>query len=478
MRKTQILLTLALFIYPLKDYSQSRFDVEKTSFSTQRYDEFCPVRFDGQIIFCSNQRYKSLIAYQSQRKTSLYNIYRVILSEDMAQNKPEIFSRNLVTPFNDGPVAFEPGGKRLVYSRNIDTHTRVRNIVDQNNNLGLYFAENKSGEWILTTEFAYNDPYYSITTPCYSPDGKYLYFGSNMPGGYGGTDIYRSAYTNGEWGEPENLGNVINTPGNEVYPFVSEDGLLFFASDGHGGLGEKDIFVTQETSTGWSEPAHLEPPINSPGDDFGFITNNDFSEGYLSSNRDTGDDIYRFFTLVPKLFNCNIQLKNQYCYEFWDEQAPVIDTVPVTYEWEFSDGVTIQGKRVVHCLPGEGSYWARLNIIDNSTKETFLTQSRVEFEIVDHIQPYITCQDTVEVNIGHLFSGLESNLPDFTIEDYIWDFGDGGFTTGPEVTHVYEKPGIYEVKLGLKGNQAGDSDSEIRCVTKRILVLHDNPSDE
>ena len=186
----------------------------------------------------------------------------------------------------------------------------------------------------------------------------------------------------------------------------------------------------------------------------------------------------RFSTLVPKLFNCNMQLKNQYCYEFWDEQAPVIDTVPVTYEWEFSDGTTVQGKRVEHCLPGAGSYWARLNIIDSSTKETFLTQTDVEFEIVDHVQPYITSQDTIFINRGTTFSGLESNLPDFTIEEYVWDFGDGGFMTGPEVDHLFEEVGWYEVKLGLKVNQDETVAKKLRCVTKRILVIADNASDE
>ena len=275
--------------------------MKRTPFSTERYDEFSPVLYDGQLVFCSNQKDKTLIAYHDFRKKSLFNIYKVVNSEDMGQRRPEIFSRNLVTPLNDGPVAFEPGSNRLVYSRNIDTHTRARNMVDPGNNLGLLFCRNEC--WRMGPHDTHLNtivPAYSITTPCFSPDGQYLYFGSNMPGGFGGADIYRSRLIDGAWSEPENLGSGINTPGNEVYPFMSEDGLLFFSSDGHPGLGKKDIFFVQETSSGWSEPAHLEPPINSPEDDFGFITNEDFSEGYLSSNRGAGDDIYQVFNAGPK----------------------------------------------------------------------------------------------------------------------------------------------------------------------------------
>ena len=470
MQKTQLLLTLALLIYPLEVYCQSRFDVERTSFSSNRYDEFCPVLYEGQIVFCSNKRSRSLIVYQNKDKASLCNIYKVSMTPEQEPLRPELFSRNLATPFNDGPVAFESSGKLMVYSRNLDTHARVKNIIDQSNNLGLYFAQMEAGDWISTSSFKYNNPEYSVTTPCFSPDGQYLYFGSNMPGGYGGSDIYRSRYLNGDWGAPENLGKVINTPGNEAYPFISESGLLFFASDGQGGLGKKDVFFTRESGSGWAPVSHLEPPINSPEDDFGFITNEDFSEGFLSSNRDTGDDIYKFFTLVPKLYNCNEQLKNQYCYEFWDEQAPVIDSVPVTYEWEFSDGSIKQGIKVQHCLPGAGSYWARLNIIDNSTKETFFTQSSIEFEIEDHIQPFILCQDTMAASVVQFFNGLESNLPGFVIEEYIWDFGDGGFTTGPEVAYAFKKAGVYDVKLGIKGLQGESSITEIRCVSKIVVV--------
>ncbi|MCK4748770.1 MAG: PD40 domain-containing protein, partial [Bacteroidales bacterium] len=364
---------------------------------------------------------------------------------------PEIFSHNLVTRFNDGPAAFSPDGNMVVYSRNIDANARTRNVIDLNNNLGLFFAELRDGEWINVNAFRHNNTTYTITTPCFSPDGQFLFFGSNMPGGYGGADIYRSKLMEGEWSEPENLGKFLNTPGNEVYPFMSRNNQLFFASDGHEGLGKKDIYLSKYEDSGWSKPVHLEAPINSLEDDFGLFTDEEFSEGYFSSNRGESDDIYRFTTGVPQLFNCDTLLENQYCFEFWDNESPDIDSIPVSYEWEFSDGSRIKGLRVEHCLPGAGKHWAKLHIVDNTTDSTFITQSTMEFELVDHIQPYITSIDTMKVNTAISFSGLNSYLPGYTIEEYVWEFGDGSFLTGPEVDHQYEETGIYYVKLGLMG---------------------------
>jgi outer membrane protein OmpA-like peptidoglycan-associated protein len=295
-----------------------------------------------------------------------------------------------------------------------------------------------------------------------------------MPGGFGGTDLYRCIYQNGEWGEPENLGETINTKGNEVYPYIAPNGDLFFASDGHEGLGKKDLFLSRLNDLHWIEPVHLHAPINSRDDDFGLITNGEFSEGFFSSNRGRSDDIYEFSTLIPQLFNCDTLLENQYCYEFWDDMYPGMDSLPVNYEWEFSDGTKIRGIKVVHCLPGAGKYWARLNIIDNSTSSTFFTQTSMEFELEDHIQPYITSRDAGIVNNLLAFDGLSSYLPGYTIEEYIWDFDDGTFLSGAETEHQFAKTGMYGVKLGVKGHAEGSNGTETRCVIKPVTIVRDN----
>ena len=464
---------LILLLFAVNLPGQSRYAVHKLPFSSPDYNEFCPSVRGDSLIFCSNQEDEFLMTYHDGTNQGLLNIFVVSLDQEEAEMEPSVLSKSLVTPFNDGPAAFSPDGKRIVYSRNQLVKARRRNIHKRSNPLGIYFAELENDSWVPREDFPHNHPEYSFTTPCFCPEGKYLYFSSDMPGGYGGTDLYRSEWKDGAWGEPVNLGGDINTGGNEVYPFLSERGDLFFASDGHAGLGGKDIFLTRFEGGQWMSPIHLEYPINSEKDDFGLVTNGDFSEGFLSTSREQSDDIYRFYTHIPQLFDCEAMQTNNYCYEFWDEEYTGIDSLPVIYEWTFSDGTSKRGLRVTHCFPGAGAHWARLNIIDDRTDSTFYTQSSKEFEITDHEQPFISSKETGIVDLPTVLSGLESNLPGFVIDQYIWDFGDGGFAEGPEVEHVYEKPGFYVVRLGLKGSMEGRSQFQIRCVERTVEILID-----
>jgi hypothetical protein len=467
--------SILLLLIHLSVPGQSRYALTRLPISSHDYDEFCPSLFGDTLLFSSNRENEFLLTYHNGNNKGLLNIFMLRLHEDTAESKPSVLSRSLVTPFNDGPAAFSPDGKRIVYSRNQLVKARRRNILKRSNPLGIYFADPGNGSWIPTEDFPYNHPEYSITTPCFGPEGRYLYFASDMPGGFGGTDLYSSEWKDGAWGEPVNLGSNINTAGNEVYPYLSASGDLFFASDGLGGLGGKDIYVSRFDGRQWLAPFHLAYPLNSEKDDFGLITDRDFSEGYLSSNRERSDDIFRFYTRIPQLFDCDSMLSNNYCYEFWDEEYPGIDSLPVIYEWSFSDGTKVQGLRVSHCFPGPGEHWAKLNIIDDRTDSTFYTQSSIEFEIADHEQPFIGSVDEGAINDTLAFKGLDSYMPGFQIEQYIWDFGDGGFAEGPEVEHIYSETGTYMVKLGLKVRREGAAEVQISCVQKPVQILSKNP---
>ena len=133
---------------------------------------------------------------------------------------------------------------------------------------------------------------YSIGHPAVNKEGTTIYFASNKPGGYGGTDIYRSDFKNGVWQEPVNVGPAVNTSGNELFPSLDDDGMLYFASNGLGGLGGLDIFKASPDRH--NPPENLGFPINSQGDDFGIIwaLNNTF--GYFSSDRKGIDQIFSF----------------------------------------------------------------------------------------------------------------------------------------------------------------------------------------
>jgi len=478
MREKIVLYLFTVFLFPAVVFGQSRFRVETAPFSSSKYDEFSPTWYSNQIIYCSNEPHELLATYYDANNKSLYNIFSVEYTRDTMVHfsKSGVLSSNLITPFNDGPVSVNASGL-MVFSRNLDVSKKSKDMRNPNNFLGLFFAEHVNGDWKYKDDFEHNSNAYSITTPCFSPDGRYLYFASDMPGGYGEADIFRSELKDdGSWGDPENLGPVVNSAGSEVCPFIAENGDLYYSSDGFEGMGAKDVYMTRIIKGEWIAPIMLDEPINSRFDDFGLITNGDFTEGYFSSNRKRTDDIYTFETRFPMLIDCDSMLENNYCFEFWDEEYSSIDSLPVTYEWSFSDGTKIRGLRVEHCLPGAGKYWAKLNIIDNSTSNTFFTQASMEFQLVDYEQPFIKSKKAARVNDPISFDGLETNLPEFRIESYTWDFGDGTYDTVAVSEHKFNRVGIYNVKLGITGRMPGGSKRETRCVEKQISVVRDNQS--
>ncbi|MDP2112598.1 MAG: OmpA family protein, partial [Bacteroidota bacterium] len=149
--------------------------------------------------------------------------------------------------------------------------------------------------WKMTGSFRYNSDEYSVGHPSVTKDGSVLYFASDMPGGYGKSDIYFSVFSNGQWSKPFNVGPKINTEGNEFFPFISGDGVLYFSSDGHGGLGALDIYFSVPERGVFNSIENMGYPVNSSKDDFGFALDSTGMKGYVSSNRLGGkgnDDLY------------------------------------------------------------------------------------------------------------------------------------------------------------------------------------------
>lgn len=196
--------------------------------------------------------------------------------------------------FHEGPGCYSETDNVFYFTRNNWINTGDTN---QSNNLKIFRASIEDGEWVNIKSLSFNNDDYSCGHPTVTSKGKRMYFISDNPEGYGGTDIYYSDKTGDDWTEPINLGYEINTQGNEMFPFIHEDGTLYFASDGHLGLGGLDIFIATQDSLGAYKVENPGYPINSSRDDFGYIINSDETEGYFSSNRLGGlgdDDIYWF----------------------------------------------------------------------------------------------------------------------------------------------------------------------------------------
>lgn len=260
---------------------------------------------------------------------SYLNLYEMQKSEQGNWSSPKLLEGNINGKYHDGPAVFSADGKTMYFTRS--NYNKKKLAVNENdeNNLKLLSAELVNGEWSNLTELPFNSDDYSVGHPALSADGNTLYFISDMPGGFGGTDLYSSTKSGDSWGQPVNLGSAVNTPENEMFPYMDQDGYLYFSSEGHNSMGGLDIFVTKESNS-WTKPQNLDYPVNSSEDDFGFVLNEDGRTGYLSSSRGGADAIYEFIK-HPPVFNVIV---------FAHEKGSDIPVQGATIEIKNMDGET------------------------------------------------------------------------------------------------------------------------------------------
>ncbi|MFC3812688.1 OmpA family protein [Lacihabitans lacunae] len=242
--------------------------------------------------------------------------------------------------YHEGPAAFFKDGSKVIFTRNnISSSGVAKKSADGIVKLKMYIGEAKKDSWGNIVELPFNSNEYSTGHPALSPDESLLYFASDMPGGYGGTDIYVTRYDGNAWSAPINLGKEINTKGNEMFPYIDDKGNLYFSSDGHPGLGELDIFFTQlDGVTQKGRIINIGAPLNSSKDDFGIVTDGLRKSGYFSSNRKRGgndDDIYKFDR------ECEIKEGCELLLAVYDAETKMpLDNTPVSYVDE--DGNNIE----------------------------------------------------------------------------------------------------------------------------------------
>ncbi len=266
-----------------------------------KYSEFGPVIWNGHLVFSSNRPGKTIIRHRDTRNNQpFFDLYAAKIDSVNKTGRSELLQHQLKSGLNDGPVSFTSDGQQMYITRNTHKNPEGKSELDI---MTTRFNEGKWDKFLATLPLKMKG--FSIAHPSISSDEQRLYFVSDMPGGYGGMDIYYSDRKGGFLSQPVNLGPNINTPGNELFPFIAHDGRLFFASSGLPGLGGLDVFVTLPGEKGFSEPINLGHGINSQYDDFSFFLKPDGKSGYFASNRPGGvgsDDIYAFDFVKPLLF--------------------------------------------------------------------------------------------------------------------------------------------------------------------------------
>ncbi|MFM8488649.1 MAG: TolB family protein, partial [Bacteroidota bacterium] len=199
----------------------------------------------------------------------------------------QAFRSELTNAPNEGPVSFSADGSKVVFCRN-NFVNGIRITDDANASMSLYTADvDAGGKWKNIKPFVHNSIKYSTGFPSLSPNGKMLFFASDNEDGYGGWDIYVSTLRNGVWGTPENLGESVNSAGNEISPFYNGN-ELYFSSDWHPGFGGLDVFSFDYSDKKNAEAVNMGPVVNSSSDDFGFVLGENQKNGYLCSNREKG----------------------------------------------------------------------------------------------------------------------------------------------------------------------------------------------
>lgn len=264
--------------------------------------DFAPSFIGDQVYFSSARgEGKGRNNIYSWNDQSYLNLFQATLAEDSTLEHVQVLKNTANSRFHEGSAAFDSTNAQIYITRNNFNKGKKRRSKKGSLNLGIFYGSFDSHEIGNLVGFEHNNKEYSVGHPSISSDGNTMYFVSNMPGGTGGTDLYKSERTDSGWSAPENLGAGINTGGNEMFPFI-QDSILYFSSDGHPGLGGLDVFYTQIGAEN-QNVVNLGFPMNTAFDDFNAILFNNGRRGFISSNRPNGmgdDDIWEFIVKPVK----------------------------------------------------------------------------------------------------------------------------------------------------------------------------------
>ena len=283
--------------YTISDFGQN-----------SQYSDFAPAFYREGLIFASDRDTGNLARYRhTWNSHDFLDLYKVNV-DSSSQDRAVKISGEVNSRLHESSLVVTKDSTTMYFTRN-NYLDRIKKDKEGVIRLKIYKAENVKGYWTNIEELPFNSDSYSVAHPMLSPDEKKLYFASDMPGSLGKSDLFvTDIIGDGTYGPIVNLGNNINTMGRETFPFITDDGILYFSSNGHPGLGGLDIFATKVTFNDYNQSVvNVGRPINGPEDNFSFIYNTENKNGYFASNREGGvggDDIYKFVENEPLVLDC------------------------------------------------------------------------------------------------------------------------------------------------------------------------------
>ncbi|MCB0373770.1 MAG: PD40 domain-containing protein, partial [Muricauda sp.] len=288
--------------------NSGRYTVQSFPYNS-KYSDFAASYYEEGLLFSSDRDTGNLARYRhTWNSRDFLDLYKVN-ADSISDDKVVKLEGEVNTRLHESTSVVSKDGNMMYFTRNNFLDGKKYKDAEGIIRLKIYSAENVNGVWTNIVELPFNSDSYSVAHPMLSPDGKRLYFVSDMPGSLGESDLFMTEIIgDGTYGPIVNLGKNINTKARETFPFITKDGVLYFSSDGHQGLGGLDVFATKIAFDDYDQPVvNVGRPINGPSDDFAFIYDSDKHTGYFSSNREGGmgdDDIYQFVENEPLQLDC------------------------------------------------------------------------------------------------------------------------------------------------------------------------------
>ncbi|MGE6355034.1 OmpA family protein [Flavobacterium sp. NPDC079362] len=403
--------------------AKSLYEIKNLDINTSKSD-FGATFYLDKIVFTSARdttRFgEKLYNWNNQPFLNLYVAERNPADGSLFNEK--LFIPNVMTKYHEATASFDASGKTMYYSSNIIKKNKL--VIDENkiNNFQILKGSLVNGKLENPQKVFFDNDDYSVGHPSLSDDGRWLFFASDMPGGYGETDLYVVKIAeDGTMSSPQNLGPKINTIGNDLFPFF-RNGILYFSSDGHYGLGDLDVYESTFLSDGtFSAPRNLGAPINSNKDDFTFVIDKTGTYGYVSSNRAGGkgdDDIYSFTKALP---TCNQNISGKATDR--KSKLPLTDVTVVAYN-SYNDilaetKTNFEGKYVVTvpCNKSVRLVATKMNYSNDektveTTKENEIDITNVDFELSNYDDLVIKKKGVEKVDVNPIY--FDYNKHDIT----------------------------------------------------------------